>query len=432
LDARWETLQKRAKEHEVIGQLIDQAMDAIERDNPKLQGVLPRNYARPDLDKQRLGELMDLISGIGFGESREQGLDLLGRVYEYFIGMFADAEGKNAGQFYTPRCIVRLLVEMIEPFEGRVFDPCCGSGGMFVQSKAFVEAHQGRLDDISIYGQESNPTTWRLCKMNLAIRGIEGDIRMGDSFTNDLHKDLKADFILANPPFNMSDWRGEQLREDARWRYGVPPVGNANYAWIQHFIYHLAPHGVAGFVMANGSLSSQSSGEGEIRKAIIEDDLVDCIIALPTQLFYNTMIPACLWFIARDKANNKFRDRRGETLFIDARGMGSMIDRRHKVLTDEDIKRISDTYHAWRGELETEYVDVEGYCKAAKLEEIREQNYILTPGRYVGIAQNNEEDQEPYEETIERLTTELAELFQKSRILEGEIKKNLEEIGIVL
>ena len=428
-DARWEVLQKRAKEHEVIGQLIDQSMDAIERDNPKLRGVLPRNYARPELDKQRLGELIDLMSSIGFGKSREQGLDLLGRVYEYFIGEFADAEGKKGGQFYTPRCIVRLLVDMIEPFEGRVFDPCCGSGGMFIQSKAFVEAHQGRVDAISVYGQESNHTTWRLCKMNLAIRGIEGDIRREDSFINDLHKDLKADFILANPPFNDSDWRGDQLRDDVRWQYGIPPASNANYAWIQHFIYHLAPHGVAGFVMANGSLSSQQSGEGEIRKVIIEADLVDCIVALPSQLFYNTMIPACLWFIARDKGNNKFRDRKGETLFIDARNMGTMIDRRHRELTLKDIQKISETYHSWRGEFEAEYVDVEGYCKSAKLDEIRGQNSILTPGRYVGIEQNDEDD-EPYEEKIERLTTELSELFLKSRTLEEEIKKNLEGIGI--
>jgi len=430
-DARWETLQKRAKEHEVIGQLIDQSMDAIERDNPKLRGVLPRNYARPDLDKQRLGELIDLISGISFGKSREQGLDLLGRVYEYFIGEFADAEGKKGGQFYTPRCIVRLLVEMIEPFEGRVFDPCCGSGGMFIQSKEFVEAHQGRFDAISVYGQESNPTTWRLCKMNLAIRGIEGDIRREDSFTNDLHKDLKADFILANPPFNDSDWRGDQLRDDVRWQYGIPPVSNANYAWIQHFIYHLAPHGNAGFVLANGSLSSMQSGEGEIRKAIVEADLVDCIVALPTNLFYNTMIPACLWFIARDKSNNKFRDRKYETLFIDARNMGTMIDRRHRELTIEDIQKISDTYHAWRGESEIEYKNVEGYCKSTTIEYIKEHSHILTPGRYVGVEEKDEDD-EPYEEIIERLTMNISALFQKSRTLEEEIRKNLEELGIVV
>lgn len=428
-DARWETLQKRAKEHEVIGQLIDQSMDAIERDNPKLRGVLPRNYARPELDKQRLGELIDLISGISFGKSREQGLDLLGRVYEYFIGEFADAEGKKGGQFYTPRCIVRLLVEMIEPFEGRVFDPCCGSGGMFIQSKEFVEAHQGRFDALSVYGQESNPTTWRLCKMNLAIRGIEGDIGRGDSFTNDLHKDLKADFILANPPFNDSDWRGAQLRDDVRWQYGIPPVGNANFAWIQHFIYHLAPHGIAGFVMANGSFSSMQRGEGEIRKAIVEADLVDCIVALPTQLFYNTMIPACLWFIARNKSNNKFRDRKSETLFIDARNMGTMIDRRHREFTKMDIQKISDTYHDWRGETETDYQDIEGYCKTTTIKGIREYNHTLNPGRYVGIEQNYE-DEEPYEEKIKQLSKKLSELFLKNRMLEEEIRKNIGELGI--
>ncbi|MCW3989967.1 MAG: type I restriction-modification system subunit M [Candidatus Bathyarchaeota archaeon] len=427
-DARWGTLQKRAKEHEVIGRLIDQSMDAIERDNPKLRGVLPRNYARPELDKQRLGELIDLISGISFGKSREHGLDLLGRVYEYFIGMFADAEGKKGGQFYTPRSIVRLLVEMIEPFEGRVFDPCCGSGGMFIQSKTFVEAHKGRFDAISVYGQESNPTTWRLCKMNLAIRGIEGDIRREDSFTNDLHKDLKADFILANPPFNDSDWRGDQLRDDARWQYGIPPTSNANFAWIQHFIHHLAPHGVSGFVLANGSLSSMQSGEGEIRKAIIEADLVDCILALPSKLFYNTPIEACLWFIARDKTNNKLRNRSGETLFIDARNMGTMIDRRHRDLTNEDIHQISDTYHSWRGELETRYKDIEGYCKSANIQEIRDKKHRLTPGRYVGIKQNNDEE-EPYEEKIEQQITELLRIFENSKNLEEEIKKNFEEIG---
>jgi type I restriction enzyme M protein len=430
-DARWENLQNNAKKHEIIGQLIDESMDAIEKENLKLRGVLPRNYARPELDKQRLGELIDLISGVGFGQSREEGLDILGRVYEYFIGEFADAEGKNAGQFYTPRGIVRLLVEMIEPYEGRVFDPCCGSGGMFVQSNEFVDAHQGKIGDIMVYGQESNPTTWRLCMMNLVIRGIEGDIRRGDSFTNDLHKDLKADYILANPPFNMKDWRGEQLRDDSRWQYGLPPTGNANYAWIQHFISHLAPHGVAGFVLANGSLSSEQSGEGDIRKAIIDADLVDCIVALPTQLFYNTTIPACLWFIARDKGTNKFRDRRGEILFIDASRMGKMIDRRHRELPYDDIKKISDTYHSWRGRLDTGYTDVEGFTKAVKLENIQQHNHILTPGRYVGIEQNHE-DEEPYEDLIQKLTKELSEKFQKSKELEEEIKKNLEAIGIVI
>ena len=431
-EARWGNLKKNAKKHEIIGKLIDESMDAIEKDNPKLRGVLPRNYARPELDKQRLGELIDLISGIGFGVSREQGLDLLGRVYEYFIGQFADAEGKKGGQFYTPRSIVRLLVEMIEPYEGRVFDPCCGSGGMFIQSREFVEAHQGRVEGISIYGQESNPTTWRLCMMNLAVRGIEGDIKWGDSFTEDLHKDLKSDFVLANPPFNDSDWRGEQLRDDVRWQFGIPPASNANYAWIQHFISHLAPHGVAGFVLANGSMSSNTSNEGEIRKNIIEVDLVDCMVALPSQLFYNTMIPACLWFISRDKANSKFRDRRGELLFLDARKLGAMVDRRHKQLNPEDIKKISDTYHAWRGEpingKEVKYHDVAGFCKSAKLEEIRKQNHILTPGRYVGY-EENEEDDELFKEKMERLTAEFSEQIEQGKLLDEVITENLKRIG---
>ncbi len=328
-EARWEYLQKNAKKSE-IGKLIDDAMDEIEKDNPSLKGVLPKNYARPTLDKQRLGEMIDLIGTIGLGDKESRAKDILGRVYEYFLGQFADAEGKKGGQFYTPRSIVKILVEMLEPYKGRVFDPCCGSGGMFVQSENFVKAHQGRIDDIHIFGQESNQTTWRLCKMNLAIRGIDENVQWGDAFHNDLHKDLKADFVLANPPFNDSDWKGELLREDARWRFGVPPVGNANFAWVQHFIYHLSPTGIAGFVLANGSMSSNTSGEGEIRKRIVEADLVDCMVALPSQLFYNTMIPACLWFTARDKENHKFRDRRREVLFIDARKMGVMVDRRHR------------------------------------------------------------------------------------------------------
>ena len=427
-DARWETLQKRAKEHEVIGQLIDQSMDAIERDNPKLRGVLPRNYARPELDKQRLGELIDLISGISFGKSREQGLDLLGRVYEYFIGMFADAEGKKGGQFYTPRCIVRLLVEMIEPFEGRVFDPCCGSGGMFIQSKEFVEAHQGRFDAISVYGQESNPTTWRLCKMNLAIRGIEGDVRRGDSFTNDQHMDLKADFILANPPFNDSDWRGEQLREDIRWVYGIPPIRNANYAWIQHFIYHLTPHGIAGFVMANGSLSSTQSGEDDIRKAIVDADIVDCIVSLPNQLFYNTTISACLWFIARNKSNKKYSDRKNKILFIDARKLGTMIDRRRKELTTEDISKISRCYHSWRGLNHFDYQDINGFCKSSSTTDIQQNDYVLTPGRYVGFMENGL-DEDLFEKQMSQLTLDLSTSLQESNKLDTEIKKYLESLG---
>ena len=401
-EARWDYLQKNAKQP-TIGTLIDNAMDAIERDNPSLKGVLPKDYARPALDKQRVGELIDLIGTIGLGDEESRSKDILGRVYEYFLGQFADAEGKKGGQFYTPRCIVKLLVEMIEPYKGRIYDPCCGSGGMFVQSEKFIEAHGGKIGDISIYGQESNPTTWRLCKMNLAIRGIEANIQRGDSFHNDLHRDLRADFILANPPFNDSDWGGERLQNDVRWKYGIPPKGNANFAWVQHFIYHLSPHGIAGFVLANGSMSSMTSGEGEIRKNIVEDDLVDCMIALPSQLFYNTMIPACLWFVARDKSNGKFRNRKGEVLFIDARKMGKMVDRRHRELTDEEIKKIASTYHAWRGE-GGEYEDVPGFCKSATIEEIRKHNHILTPGRYVGF-EEEEEDDEHFDEKMKRLTS---------------------------
>ena len=428
-EARWDYLQKNAKQPN-IGKLIDNAMDAIERDNPSLKGVLPKNYARPTLDKQRLGELIDLIGTIGLGDEESKSKDILGRVYEYFLGQFADAEGKKGGQFYTPRCIVKLLVEMIEPFKGRIYDPCCGSGGMFVQSEKFIEAHGGKIGDISVYGQESNPTTWRLCKMNLAIRGIEANIKLGDSFHNDLHRDLRADFILANPPFNDSDWGGERLQNDIRWKYGIPPKGNANFAWVQHFIYHLSPNGIAGFVLANGSMSSMTSGEGEIRKNIVEADLVDCMIALPSQLFYNTMIPACLWFVTRNKNDGKFRDRRGEVLFIDARKMGKMVDRRHRELTDEEIKKIADTYHAWRGE-GGEYKDIPGFCKSATIEEIRKHNHILTPGRYVGFAEE-EEDTEPFDEKMKRLTKELAEQFKKSKELEEEIRKNLGMIGYEL
>lgn len=425
-EARWDYLQKNAKQP-TIGTLIDNAMDAIERDNPSLKGVLPKDYARPALDKQRLGELIDLIGTIGLGDEESRSKDILGRVYEYFLGQFADAEGKKGGQFYTPRCIVKLLVEMIEPYRGRIYDPCCGSGGMFVQSEKFIEAHGGKIGDVSIYGQESNPTTWRLCKMNLAIRGIEANIKLGDSFHNDLHRDLRADFILANPPFNDSDWGGERLQNDVRWKYGIPPKGNANFAWVQHFIYHLAPNGIAGFVLANGSMSSMTGGEGEIRKNIVEDDLVDCMIALPSQLFYNTMIPACLWFVTRNKNNGKFRDRRGEVLFIDARKMGVMVDRRHRELTDEEIKKIADTYHAWRGEGGV-YEDIPGFCKSVTIEEIRKHNHILTPGRYVGFAEE-EEDTEPFDEKMKRLTAELAEQFKKSRELEEEIRENLKSIG---
>ena len=345
--ARWENLQANAKKPE-IGKFLDEAMDIIERDNPSLKGVLPKNYARPGLNKQRLGELIDLIGTIGLGDKENRSKDILGRVYEYFLGEFASAEGKKGGQFYTPRSIVKLLTEMLEPYKGRIFDPCCGSGGMFVQSEKFVEAHGGKIKDISVYGQESNQTTWKLCKMNMAIRGIDSNIKWGDAFHDDQHKDLKADFILANPPFNDSDWNGELLQEDVRWKFGVPPKNNANFAWVQHFIHHLNPTGVAGFVLANGSMSSNTSNEGEIRKNMITADIVDCMVALPSQLFYNTMIPACLWFVTRDKKDHSFRDRRGQILFIDARNMGVMIDRRHRELTDEDVKKISSTYHSWR------------------------------------------------------------------------------------
>jgi type I restriction enzyme M protein len=425
-EARWSHLRGNAKQP-TIGRTLDDAMVAIERDNPSLKNVLPKDYARPALDKQRLGELIDLIGTIGLGDKANRSQDILGRVYEYFLGQFASAEGKKGGQFYTARCVVQLLVEMLAPYKGRIFDPCCGSGGMFVQSEKFGEAHGGRIGAISIFGQESNPTTWKLAKMNLAIRGIENNLgaENADSFHRNLHKDLKADYILANPPFNDSDWGGERLREDVRWKYGVPPVGNANFAWVQHFIHHVAPTGLAGFVLANGSMSSNQSGEGEIRKAIIEADLVDCMVALPGQLFYNTQIPVCLWFIARDKRNHSFRDRRGKTLFIDARKMGSMIDRVHRELSNEDIQRISNTYHAWRGDKGVgSYIEVAGFCRSASLDEIRAHGHVLTPGRYVG-AEESENDGEPFEEKMSRLTTTLEEQFAESARLEEQIRRNL-------
>ena len=427
-EARWNYLQKNAKQP-TIGKIVDEAMDAIERDNSILKDVLPKNYARESLDKQRLGELIDLIGTIGLGDKESKSKDLLGRVYEYFLGQFSDAEGKKGGQFYTPRCIVKLLVEMIEPYEGRIYDPACGSGGMFVQSEKFVEEHGGKTKNLSVYGQESNHTTWRLCKMNMAIRAIESNIQWGDSFHEDKHKDLKADFILANPPFNDSDWKGELLREDVRWKYGVPPTRNANFAWVQHFIHHLAPTGIAGFVLANGSMSSNTSGEGEIRKKIIQDDLVDCMIALPSQLFYNTTIPACLWFTTRNKSNHGKRKRNNEILFIDARNMGVMIDRRHKELTNEDIQKITETYHAWRGEkTKKKYEDVKGFCKSADSSEVEKNNFILTPGRYVGVP-DEEDDGETFEEKMKRLTKELAEQMKEGKKLEEQIKINLEKVG---
>ena len=425
-EARWEFIQSKAKQPE-IGKIIDTALEAIERENPILKGVLLINYSRPELDKQRLGELIDLIGTVGLGDKENRSKDILGKVYEYFLGQFADAEGKKGGQFYTARCVVQLLVEMLEPYKGRVFDPCCGSGGMFVQSEKFVEAHGGRLGDISIYGQESNPTTWRLAKMNLAIRGIDAKIEWGDSFHNDKHKDLKADFILANPPFNVSDWNADQLKDDNRWKFGVPPAGNANFAWVQHFVYHLSPTGTAGFVLANGSMSSNTSNEGEIRKNLIEADLVDCMIALPGQLFYNTMIPVCLWFISRDKRNHKFKDRRGSILFIDARKLGVLVDRKHRELTSDDIEKITSAYHNWRNK-EGNYEDVPGFCKSASLNEVRKNNYILTPGRYVGT-EEIEEDDEVFEEKMKNLTSELAKQFEESKKLEEEIRNNLKMIG---
>jgi type I restriction enzyme M protein len=430
-EARWATLKAEAKQPK-IGKVVDDAMLAIERDNPTLKGVLPKDYAHPRLDKQRLGQLIDLVGNIGLGDKENRSKDILGRVYEYFLSQFASAEGKKGGQFYTPRCVVRLLVEMLAPYKGRVFDPCCGSGGMFVQSEKFVEAHGGRIGDISIYGQESNHTTWRLAKMNLAIRGIDGNLgrEHADSFHRDLHPDLKADYVLANPPFNDSDWRGELLKDDKRWKYGTPPAGNANFAWVQHFIHHLAPTGLAGFVLANGSMSSNQSGEGDIRKAIIEADLVDCMVALPGQLFYSTQIPVCLWFLARDKKNGRFRDRRGQTLFIDARKLGTMIDRVHRELTDDDIRQIADTYHAWRGDKGTKkkYADVPGFCKSATLDDIRHHGHILTPGRYVGAAQV-EDDGEPFEEKMKRLVAQLREQQAEAARLDKLIWANLEDIG---
>jgi type I restriction enzyme M protein len=444
-EARWSHLKAQAKQP-TIGQLVDDAMAGIERDNPALKGVLPKDYARPALDKQRLGQIIDLVTNIPLGDKESRSKDILGRVYEYFLSQFASAEGKKGGEFYTPRCVVKLLVEMLEPFKGRVYDPCCGSSGMFVQSIEFIRAHaKGNSNggkakgDISIYGQESNYTTWRLAKMNLAIRGIEGQIAHGDSFHNDRHPDLKADYILANPPFNVSDWRGELLREDKRWKYGVPPAGNANFAWVQHMVHHLAPMGLAGFVLANGSMSSNQSGEGEIRRNLIEADLVDCMVALPGQLFYSTQIPACLWFLARDKKNHRFRNRRGEVLFIDTRKLGRMVDRTHRELTDEDISRIAGTYHAWRGEkiypspLAGEgagegYKDVPGFCKAAKLEEIRKHGHVLTPGRYVG-AEAQADDGEPFEEKMKRLTKTFRDQMAEGRELDLAIEVNLKELG---
>ncbi|WP_313340061.1 class I SAM-dependent DNA methyltransferase [Sedimentibacter sp.] len=414
--SRWDFIKKSAKQS-TIGQIIDDAMISIERENKNLKGVLPKNYARPELDKTKLGELVDLFSfNLGSKEARAQ--DILGRVYEYFLGKF----GSSEGEYYTPPSIVKMLVGMIEPFEGRVYDPCCGSGGMFVQSAKFVEEHQGRKDDIRVYGQEYTATTWRLCKMNLAIRGIDGDLgeRDGDTFGNDMHKTLRADYILANPPFNVSDYT--LVQDDVRWKYGIPPANNANYAWIEHIISKLSPKGVAGFVLANGSMSTSTKAEAEIRKNILEAGLVDCIVTMPTNLFYNVTIPVCLWFLSKKRENRK-----DKVLFIDGRKMGTMVTRKHRELSDEEIKKVCDTYHNWRDGKE-EYEDIQGFCKSAKIEEIRAREYILTPGRYVGI-EEAEADDEPFEEKMARLTEELSEMFAKSHHLEKEIRQRLGAVG---
>jgi type I restriction enzyme M protein len=456
--ARWSYLQSRAKQP-TIGKDLDDAMVAVEKENPTLKGVLPKEYARPALDKHRLGELIDLIGAIGLGDKESRSKDILGRVYEYFLSQFASAEGKQSGQFYTPRHVVRLLIEMLAPYKGRIFDPCCGSGGMFVQSEKFVEAHGGRIGDISIYGQESNYTTWRLAMMNMAIRGIEAHIAWNEqgSFHNDAFKDLKADYILANPPFNDDDWGGNRLREDLRWKFGVPPVGNANFAWVQHFIHHLSPGGhgtaggTAGFVLANGSMSSMQSGEGEIRKAIVEADLVDCMVALPGQLFYSTQIPVCLWFLRRDKRrlpspsgrgvrSEGGTDRRGHVLFIDARKFGTLVDRIHRELSDHDIARIASTYHAWRGDSPpppggqgqgegvNRYQDIPGFCKSVTLEEIASHGHVLTPGRYVD-AEETEDDGEPFEQRLKRLTAKLDVQLCASVTLGKKIRENLRSLA---
>lgn len=438
-EARWSHLQANAK-LPTIGTLIDDAMRAIEKDNESLKGVLPKDYARPALNKVMLGELIDLISGIALNEEGDRSKDILGRVYEYFLGQFAGAEGKRGGEFYTPRSVVRVLVEMLEPYSGRVYDPCCGSGGMFVQSEKFVQEHGGRIGDIAIYGQESNYVTWRLAKMNLAVRGIDSKIFWNNE--GSFHKDefaaqrgsdgapMKADYILANPPFNISDWGGDRLREDVRWKFGVPPVGNANYAWLQHIYHHLAPNGTAGVVLANGSMSSNQSGEGDIRKAMLEADAVDCMVALPGQLFYSTQIPACLWFLARNKNPGRgLRDRRGQVLFIDARKLGVLVDRTRRELTDEEVQKIADTYHAWRGEDGAgEYADMAGFCKSASMDDIRKYDHVLTPGRYVGAAEQ-EDDGEPFEEKMARLSAQWREQRAAATKLDAAIEANLKELG---
>ena len=421
--ARWKSIQTKAT-LPTIGQELDNAMEEIEKENPELRNVLPKVYGKENLDKIALGGLINLISDINLINENKNSKDLFGRVYEYFLGEFANAEGQRGGQFYTPKSIVKLMVEMIEPYKGRVYDPACGSGGMFVMSEKFVEEHKGSIKDITIYGQESNQTTWKLSKMNLAIRNINSQFvswNTEGSFLKDAHPDLKADFILANPPFNQSDWGQEYLQEDARWKYGLPPAGNANFAWIQHMLYHLASNGVMATVLANGSLSSNTSGEGEIRKKLIKNDLVECIVALPKQLFYNTGIPACLWFLRREK-----QTRKKETLFIDASEMGFLKDRVHREFSEDDMNKISNTYHDWKKN--KNYEDVKGYCKSANLEEVEKNNFVLTPGRYVGIT-DAPDDGISFEEKMEKLTTTLKEQFAKEREMNEEIKKQLEKIG---
>lgn len=427
--ARWKYLQSRAKLPE-IGKDVDSAMDAIERDNPSLKNVLPKVFARQNLDPTSLGGLIDLVSNIALGDAKSRSADILGHVFEYFLGEFALAEGKKGGQFYTPRSVVQLLVEMLEPYKGRVFDPCCGSGGMFVQSEKFVERHQGKVSDISIYGQESNQTTWRLAKMNLAIRGIDSSqVKWNNegSFLNNAHKDLKADYVIANPPFNDSDWSGDLLRGDGRWKFGDPPTGNANYAWIQHFLFHLSPGGLAGFVLAKGALTSKTSGEGEIRKKLVEARLVDCIVNLPAKLFLNTQIPASLWFLSRNKANGKFRNRVDEILFIDARNLGHLINRRTREFSDEDIQKIAETYHNWRNP-DGDYEDVKGFCNSASIKRVIELDYVLTPGRYVGLP--DEEDDFDFKERFTKLKAEFEAQLKEEAELNLLIAQNLSKIKI--
>jgi type I restriction enzyme M protein len=427
--ARWSYLQDNAKNPE-IGKYIDAAMDSIERENPRLKGVLPKVYAKENLDTTNLGQLVDLIGNIALGEAKERSADVLGHVFEYFLGEFALAEGKKGGQFYTPRSVVELLVEMLEPYKGRVMDPCCGSGGMFVQSENFVSERQGKVDDISIFGQESNQTTWRLCKMNLAIRGIDSSqVRWNNegSFLKDEHKDTKVDYIIANPPFNDDDWSGDQLRTDARWQHGTPPAGNANYAWIQHFLFHLSPSGQAGFVLSKGSLTTKTSGEDVIRKNLIEAGLIDCIVNLPAKLFLNTQIPACLWFMSRNKTNGKFRNRSNEILFIDARNHGHLINRRTRILTPEDVKEIAGTYHNWRNP-DGDYGDVAGFCASVSLDRVKELDYVLTPGRYVGLP--DDEDDFDFNERFTSLKAKFEAQLNEEEKLNKRILENLTKIEL--